>query len=361
MSDLSQRVFCVASRLMAAVAIVVLGAACRSTSAPPSPVSADTWAVVDGSAITRDDVEKTFRRIGDVSQTLSDEESLAAKLNVLDDLIVQQILISKASALKVEVPNTELDNAYNEAKKDIPDDAFQQELTRRNLTAADMREGLRRELLAQKVIEREVASKITVSDEEVTRFFDANRAQFNFPEDAYHVAQIVVTPVDEPGVANRTGDDATTPQAAAAKVSMLMERLKAGTPFRELAMDFSEDPESAPRGGDMGFIPLSGLKQVPPALRNVVLKTTPGNASVVSEGGAHTIVFVVAFERAGQRDLSTPGVRDRITQALRARKEQLLRTAYLTSARNDADVVNYLARRVVEGQGKMPTLVPSSP
>jgi hypothetical protein len=126
-------------------------------------------------------------------------------------------------------------------------------------------------------------------------------------------------------------------------------------------MDFSEDPESAPRGGDMGFIPLSGLKQAPPALRNVVLKTTPGNASVVSEGGAHTIVFVVAFERAGQRDLSTPGVRDRITQALRARKEQLLRTAYLSSARNDADVTNYVARRVVEGQGKIPTLGPSAP
>ena len=346
-------------RRTAAVAALLLSAACRSTPAQPA-VSADTWAVVDGTAIMRDDVEKTFRRVGDVSQNLSEEDALTAKLNILDDMIVQQILIAKAPALKVEVQSSELDNAYNEARKNIPDDAFQQELTRRNLTAADMREGLRRELLAQKVMEREVASKVTVTDQDVTSFFNANRAQFNFPEDTYHIAQIVVTPVDDPGAANRTGDDATTPQAAAAKVSMLMERLKTGTPFRELAADFSEDPESAPRGGDMGFIPLSGLKQVPPALRDVVLKTTPGNASVVSLGGAHTIVFVVAFERAGQRDLSTPGVRDRITQALRTRKEQVLRTAYLSSIRNDAEVVNYLARRVVEGQGKMPTLGPSS-
>ena len=70
-------------------------------------------------------------------------------------------------------------------------------------------------------------------------------------------------------------------------------------------------------------------------------------------GGAHTLVLVVAHEPAGQRDLSTPGVSDRITEALKARKEQLLRAAYLTAARSDADVVNYLARRIVEGQGKL--------
>jgi hypothetical protein len=55
----------------------------------------------------------------------------------------------------------------------------------------------------------------------------------------------------------------------------------------------------------------------------------------------------------GERDLSTPGVRDVITQTLRGRKEQLLRTAYLSAARGEADVVNYAARRVVEAQGKV--------
>ena len=70
---------------------------------------------------------------------------------------------------------SELDAAYNEAKKNIPDEAFQQELTRRNITAEDMREGLRRELLTQKVINQEVGSKITVTDQEVTDFFKANR------------------------------------------------------------------------------------------------------------------------------------------------------------------------------------------
>jgi hypothetical protein len=74
----------------------------------------------------------------------------------------------------------------------------------------------------------------------------------------------------------------------------------------------------------------------------------------VSGGGAHTIVLVVAREQAGQRDLSMPVVRDRITQTLRGRREQLLNAAYLTAIRTDADVVNYLARKLVESKGKQP-------
>jgi peptidyl-prolyl cis-trans isomerase SurA len=315
---------------------------------------------VDGREITREDVEKAYRRAGPTAQTLSEEETLTAKLSLLDDLIVQDILLNKALTLKIEVPDSELDAAYAEAKKNIPDEAFQQELTRRNLTAADMRDGLRRELLSQKVLEREVGSKIVVSDKDVTDFFNANRAQFNFAEDAYHIAQIVVTPVPDAQPASR-GDDAATPQAAAAKTQMLMERLKGGARFSELAMNYSEDPESAPRGGDLGFVPLSALRQAPPPLRDAVLKASPGTVNVVSAGGAHTIVLVLAHEKAGQRDLSMPAVRERITETLRGRKEQLLRAAYLTSLRTDARIVNYFARRLIEPQGQTPSLAPAAP
>ena len=343
------------SRLL--IALAVAGAAvlsaCRSGTPPaPAPVSPNTWAVVNGSEITRDHVEKAFRRVGDPGQTVSDEEAYTAKLSILDDLIVEEILIARANALKLEVSPAELDTAYGEARKDIAEAAFQQELTRRNLTADDMRDRLRRDLLSKKVIDQEVVSKITVTDQDVINFFNANRSQFNLPEDAYHLAQIVITPEREGQIANRTGDDAATPEAANAKVAMLMERLKGGAAFADLARDYSEDPESAPRGGDLGLVPLSAIKQAPPALRDAALKVTPGTARVVSQGGAHTIVFVVAHETAGQRDLSTPKVREQITATLRGRKEQLLRAAYLTAARTDADVVNYLARRVVEGQGK---------
>jgi peptidyl-prolyl cis-trans isomerase SurA len=68
----------------------------------------------------------------------------------------------------------------------------------------------------------------------------------------------------------------------------------------------------------------------------------------------------VGREPAGQRDLSMPAVRDGITRTLRARKEQLLRNAYLTAARGDAQVVNYLARRLVESKGAISSVQPSA-
>src|SRR3712207_8624639 len=49
---------------------------------------------------------------------------------------------------------------------------------------------------SEKVLEQEVTKQVAVADAEVTRFFEENRAQFNLPEEAYHVAQIVVTPQD---------------------------------------------------------------------------------------------------------------------------------------------------------------------
>jgi len=336
-------------------------AACRSTPATPQPSSANTWAVVDGREVTREDVETAYRRTADVSKTLSDEEALTGKLGLLNELIVQEILLAKAGELKIELADSELDAAYGEARKNMPDEAYQQELTRRNLTVANMREGLRRELLSQKVIEREVGSKVAVTDQEVTDFFNANRAQFNLAEEAYHIAQIVVTPGRDAQIANRTRDDAATPQAATAKIRMLMERLKGGASFQDLAMDFSEDPESATRGGDLGFVPVSSLKQAPPPLRDAVLKAAPGTVNVVTVNGVHTIVLVVAHQTAGQRDLSVPAVRENITKTLTARKEQLLRAAYLTAVRSDAKVSNFLARRLVESQGKMPALGPAAP
>ncbi len=349
-------------RIVLLLALAVLATACRNapgtatgTSKPPS---GDAWAVVNGNEITRDDVEKAYRRAAPAGQQPVDEEALTAKLNLLNELIVQQLLLDKAKELKVELPDAELDKAYLDAKANIPEDAFLTELKSRNLSAADMREDLRRNLLAQKVVEKAVADEVTVTDQEVTAFYEANKASFNRNEDAVHIAQIVVTPVREQQRTNRTGDDAATTQEATAKAQMLMAKLKGGATFGELAADYSEDPESAQRGGDLGFVPVSALQQAPPALRDAVFKSNPGTVQLVSQGGAHTIVLTVARDTKGQKDLSMPSVKEAISSTLKGRKEQLIRAAYLTNLRNDAKVENVLAKKVIETKGKIAAAPP---
>jgi peptidyl-prolyl cis-trans isomerase SurA len=334
--------------------LLLLGATGCRTQSPQQPqsVSSDTWATVDGRSIMRDDVEKLFRRAQDPSATFSSEEAMTLKLSILNEMILQDILLAKATSLKIEIPQTDLDAAFKERKQNMSEEQFQQELKKRNLSPEDMRESLRREMLANKVVEREVTSKVAVTDQEVTDFYNANRAQFTLAEESYRLGQIIVTPRREPQPANRTGNDAGTPQEAAFKVRMIMERLKGGASFADVAMDYSEDPETAPRGGDLGLVPISALQKAPPALRDAVIGQKPGTARVAAANGAYTIVLVVAHEQSGERTLSTPGVKDAITQTLKNRKEQLLRTAFLSAARGDASVVNHQARRIVDLGGK---------
>ena len=333
--------------LVAGIAVTGCGQGAKA------PATSDVWAVVDGHEIRKDEVDKAYRRVAPQNpQTGSADEELGAKLGLVDELITQHVLLGRARALKLEVTDAEVETAYGERKRNLSDAAFLEELKARNLTVDDMKQSLRDELLADRVMEREVKSKISVSDQEISDFYNKNRAQFNVPETQYRVAQIVITPMRDQQIRNRLKDDAITPEEAARKAQMLMGRLKGGTAFSTLAMDYSEDPQSAPQGGDLGYISESQLAQVPPQLRDVVLKAQPGNVSVLSAGGAHTLVLLVAREAAGQRELSTPTVRDGINTQLRERKEQMLRVAYLTTLRNDAKISNYLARQIVDGAAK---------
>jgi peptidyl-prolyl cis-trans isomerase SurA len=338
-------------------AVFLFGACDRTppapTPAPPPPVPADAWATVNGRNIVAAEVDKEYQRTRDVNATLSNEEAQAAKMSLLEGLITQDLLLAKARELKIDVMPSDVDKAFMETRGNLTDEQFQQELSRRNLTADDVRASLRRDLTVQKVLESQVTSKVTVTDAEITDFFNANRERFNLKEDAYHLAQIVVTPVREPQTANSSGDDATSPQAVQQKVAMLMERLQKGESFAALAAQFSEDADTAPRGGDLGLVPISAVRQAEPALRNAVLQMAPGNARVVNQNGAAAIVYLVAKQEAGQRDLSTPGVKDQITEGLKARREQLLRSAYLTALRTDARITNHAAKRVVDANGKV--------
>jgi len=165
----------------------------------------------------------------------------------------------------------------------------------------------------------------------------------------------VVTPHPDASVHNRKNDKATNETEARQKAGILQQKLNAGADFSQLAMDYSEDT-SAATGGDLGFIPESALNQSDPVLKKTVLSMKPGESTppIPVKGGGYRILKLIGKEAAGQRELSDPQVQQGIRDMLRNRKEQLLRSAYMTELRNEAHVTNYMARQVLESAGKLP-------
>jgi len=337
--------------ILAAVAACVFAASCKKEAAP----GPDVWATVNSKAISRAEVEKYFRtRVNAEAPAPSQEEALSLKLSILDELINNEILLERASKMNLIATDAEVEDKFTESKSPYTEEEFQKKLHDTGLTVEDLKNDIRRQLSVQKLLNREVIAKISITDQDVTDFYNKNRAQFNVAEPQYHIAQIVITPHPDPSVHNRKNDKATNDGEAKRKVLLLQQKLSSGADFGQLAMDYSED-STATTGGDLGFVPESALNRSDPALKKLVLSMKPGEVSqAIGNAGGYRILKMIAKEAAGQRMLSDPQVQQSVRDMMRNRKEQLLRSAYMIEARDDSHVTNYLARQILESAGKLP-------
>ena len=340
-------------------AILTMAAGCQKQSQPSEGV----WAVVNGKNITRAEVDKYYRtQLNPGAPEPSQDEALSLMLNILDELINNQILLQRAKKLGLEAADGEVEDKFTEFKSPYTEDEFQRQLKARGYTVDDLRNDIRQQISIQKVINREVVAKITVTDQDVQDFYNQNRAQFNVAEPQYRLAQIVVTPRMNPQLRNRKNDKATTDAEAKRKVAALARQLDAGADFAQIAMDYSEDPASSGSGGDLGYVPESSLSQSDPALKRAVLALKPGQISgIIVLRDSYRILKLVAKEAPGQRELSDPSVQQSIRDNIRNRKEQLLRAAFLAIVRSEAKITNNLAQQVVESAGKLPVIVTQKP
>jgi peptidyl-prolyl cis-trans isomerase SurA len=337
---------------IAAIAACAFAASCKRELAP----APDVWAVVNGKQIMRADVEKAFRsRVNADAPNPSQEEASSLKLNILDELVNSEILLERAGKMNLVATDAEVEDKFTESKSPYTEEEFQKKLRDTGLTVEDLKSDIRRQVSIEKLLNREILAKISITDQDVTNFYNLNRAQFNVAEPQYRIAQIVVTPHPDPSVHNRKNDKATTETEARQKAGVLQQKLNSGADFSQLAMDYSEDTSSS-TGGDLGFIPESALNQSDPVLKKTVLGMKPGESTppIPVKGGGYRILKLIGKEAAGQRELADPQVQQGIRDTLRNRKEQLLRSAYLTELRNEAHVTNYMARQVLESAGKLP-------
>jgi peptidyl-prolyl cis-trans isomerase SurA len=319
------------------------------------PSGNDVAATVDGQKIYRADLEKYFQsQIAGSGQPLSDEQATSMRLRILHQLIENEILIHRAGKLGLLATDEEVERKLNEIKSPYTAEQFDQRLQERKLSLDDFKRDIRRALTADKVLHKEVTSKINISQQDITNYYNAHKAEFNLIEPRFHLAHIIVTTAPEPQNSSNS-NKARNEAEARKKIQTVLTRLEAGDDFGSLAMSFSEDSSTAPNGGDLGIIPEQSLKQTDPSTRDAVMKLKAGQYSPIislqSPGnkiGAFRIVKLIAMEPAGQRELSDPRVEQEIRSQLQDRREQLLRDAYYEVMDNQARVENYYAQKVLQ-------------
>jgi peptidyl-prolyl cis-trans isomerase SurA len=336
--------------------LVLAGFAALTSCQRKNASNRELVAKVDGQPIFRDQVERVYRsRQGAGSDTNSPEEALSFKLNVLDELINNQILVDHASHAGLTVSEAEVDNKVAELQTPYSAEEFQKRLRDQGLEMEDLRKEVRRNIIITKLINKEIISNIKVSDADIAAYYERNKANFNVTETAYHLAQIEVTPYADSEVRNLKNDDAKTPAAAERKIKALYARLQAGDDFATVAQEYSEDPRTASGGGDMGFIPASALDSTPQLKQAVAALQVNQFTGIIRTSSGYHIIKLLGIEPAAMHTLSELRVQNAIRQTLRNEREQLLKAAYIETLRNRAKVENYLAEQIVKGQ-----LTPSS-
>jgi peptidyl-prolyl cis-trans isomerase SurA len=335
---------------LVAVAFAVLALGGCKKALPP-----DVAATVNGRPITFAELDKQYDlQFSGSPDRPADDQMRSHKLEILRSLIDNEIMLQRAEKLGLMAADADVEQKFNELKAPYTQEEFQKQLDARKMTAADLKAQIRRDLSVQKLFNREITSKISISDKDIADFYKNNRGNFNLAEPQFRLMQIVVTPQPDPNIKNLKNDKAQNDQQALTKITALEARLRQGEDFSVLAQNFSEDPSSS-NGGDLGYIPESALEKANPELRKLVLSMQPGQISkIVRTQDSYRVFKLVSREPAGQRELTDPQVQQSIREVMVNRKDQLLRNAYYEMARNEAQVVNALANRIVADSGGTP-------
>jgi peptidyl-prolyl cis-trans isomerase SurA len=218
---------------------------------------------------------------------------------------------------------------------------------------------VRQQLTIEKLLNKEIKSKVTVTDADVTSYFDHHKTEFDNIEPTYHLAMIRVTSVPSPQPANLQGSKATNDTEAKRKIQALKNRLDSGEDFGTLAANFSEDPNTASSGGDLGFLRESQLRS-DPTVGTALLKLNVGQVSDVfplidaqtKRPVGYSIYKLLEREPAGQREITDPGVQQQIRQLLRDSRSQLIQNAYFEMLHDQAKVENFFAEEIFKNDTK---------
>jgi peptidyl-prolyl cis-trans isomerase C len=297
--------------------------------APPSaafvkPVPAqlpNVVARVNGEAVTRSDVESAIAALEQQRGPVPPAQRDRVVRGILEDMISLKLLVQESKNRKVPVTEPELDARMASLRQNYPsEEAFKSAMAAQKVTLDQVRTEQRQQLAINRMLETEVGAKAKATPEEVAKIYKERPELFQQPA-RVHASHILITvPADA---------DAGVKAEALAKATKVLKDARAGKDFAALAKEFSQDPGSAARGGDLGFF---GANEMVPPFSDAAFKLRPGTISdiVETQFGYHIIKVI---EKQPARTVPFDEVKPQIEQRLSQEKGQREVQAFVDALR----------------------------
>ncbi|MDR1990390.1 MAG: peptidyl-prolyl cis-trans isomerase [Acidobacteriaceae bacterium] len=270
---------------------------------------------VNGEIFTKSDLEvrqiAALRQMGQQTDTTSDAQLQKMLNDVTPQLIVSAIdetlLVQRGHELGYKMGDDQFKSVLDSIKKDNKietDEQFQQALKSENLTLPELRRNLERQWIITRVQQNEVLGKVSVSDDELRRYYDEHRSEFT-SQPSVTLREIFVSLPNNGANATVADDNLTRTRA-----TELRRRAVSGEDFASLASAFS-DAASKSNAGLIGPLNLSDLSE---DVRKLLAPMKPGDITDVLRGargyqilklesltGAQTATFEQAHDQIGDK------------------------------------------------------------
>ena len=204
-------------------------------------------AKVNGQDIHDNDIllqlKKTLKNYKDRGIPLTAEEEKITAKKLIENEIGRALLLQKGNEINAHVSDEALDRKLRKVKTSFKSDSiFEHELKNRKLTLDQYKKELKIDLLMQQVIDQEIEPKIKISEKDIQSFYEKNKEKFYMDKKAR--ASVIL-------VKAKRGNTKSE-KSAQEKIESILEKIKNGSTFNEMATKYSQD-SLAPKGGDLGY------------------------------------------------------------------------------------------------------------
>lgn len=289
-------------------------------------------AVVNDDIVVLQDVDKLLgpmqTEILKAGYSREQMDSLLSRMRqqAINQLIDEKLIKQAAIELEVKVEDAEVQNAEARIKEgnNFTDEDLRSALEKEGMSVETFRSQLKDQILASKLENIEVGSRIVLTKEDVTEYYNQNVKKY-LGEKIYHLRNILIkAPRTESSVEKKAVDD---------KIERILSEFKAGEPFESLAKQYSESP-FAHEGGELGKFKLTDLS---PNLQAAVEPLSPGEitpALETSEG--YQILYVQEILQKPDTPLET--VYGEIENTLYEEQYKTKKKAWTESLRENAHI-----------------------